>query len=1130
MKSTTAVLKILKFLVVFLIGGIGVQAIHAQDISWYTGNQESNSFEISTANQLKGLADLVNNNVAIFTGKTIMLTADITLTGNWVPIGSGSTRSFTGTFDGKGYTILGLFVSDVQYAGLFGYVGTGGQIKNVNVIASKVKTRRTETNYAGALAAYYASDKAIEHSSVVADSIVALTSTAGTDASKNAVYAGAFVGYADVVFKISSSYARANVSSSRTDGYYVNTYSGGLVGYAKAGGTIEDSYVTGNVHAYAAGSAYSGGLIGYTNSTATIKNSYVSGGVSASGTYTFYGPNYSGGYMYTYGSAYSGGLIGRSATTNIFCSYTTGNVVAGANGSNDSGGLIGYANAATTIENSYASGNISGSGTAYSGGLIGNSYTSSAATIKNSYVSGGVSASSSDGHSGGIFGWYSSGTITYVYYNSEGASKAAGSGSPSGISGKSSAELKKQETFQSWDFDDIWGIEEDENYPYLLLIPSKKSGAIVAPPTLASRTHASITINPVIPPINGQVVEYAIDFVNTAPVAESAWRSTLTFADLNSTTDYYIFARTRENYYYETGPVSQALSVKTDSPSTIIAPFTETFESELDRWFFANDGINKWTIGTDTKYAGSYSAYISNNDLKNEYTITSASIVHLYRYVEFPESESDFVLSYYFKGMGQASQDYMTIKHGSINSALSASTVFSGTCLDSIRGLSSWTQRTVNLPATTFSGKTIKLVFSWVNDNSIGTQPPAAIDDIKILIRGVTASVPTVASITHHSITINAVSTPNGQEVEYTINTANDVPASATWQKSLVFENLGFDTNYYIFARTIENEEYEAGTVSTALSTKTNRLPDAIVPFIETFEDDADGWLLVNGTEKNQWMIGTSTKYAGSYSAYISNNGSANAYTTLFASEVHLYRDIIFPESDSNFILTFYFKGRGEYSYAYMTVCYSDTDSKPVAGFTSNCTRLGSYQDISNWTQRTITLPTSTFSGKNIRLVFSWINTSSFNGSQPPAAIDNVSIYVSGTTPPSGNSTTSSSSSAILSSSSITMSSSSSTMLSSSSITPSSSSNTNVSSSSNGTIPIRFHKIATGPITVQTTSNSIILENLPNNAKVEVYNLQGKQVYSTTSHSPTSHLKIGVQAKGIYVMKINNSILSVPVM
>ncbi|MDR3000665.1 MAG: hypothetical protein LBU89_05320 [Fibromonadaceae bacterium] len=71
-------------------------------------------------------------------------------------------------------------------------------------------------------------------------------------------------------------------------------------------------------------------------------------------------------------------------------------------------------------------------------------------------------------------------------------------------------------------------------------------------------------------------------------------------------------------------------------------------------------------------------------------------------------------------------------------------------------------------------------------------------------------------------------------------------------------------------------------------------------------------------------------------------------------------------------------------------------------------------------------------------------------------------------------------------------------------------------------------------IMVQTKSNAIILTNLPHNAKVEVYNLKGEQMYSATPYSlPPTSLKIEVQIKGIYIVKISfgneKQILRVPV-
>jgi len=67
-----------------------------------------------------------------------------------------------------------------------------------------------------------------------------------------------------------------------------------------------------------------------------------------------------------------------------------------------------------------------------------------------------------------------------------------------------------------------------------------------------------------------------------------------------------------------------------------------------------------------------------------------------------------------------------------------------------------------------------------------------------------------------------------------------------------------------------------------------------------------------------------------------------------------------------------------------------------------------------------------------------------------------------------------------------------------------------------------------GRIGVQTTSNAITLENLPKNTKVQIYSLQGKQIYSANSDN-SQILRIPVQTKGIYVVKAGNQTLRVAV-
>jgi hypothetical protein len=90
-----------------------------------------------------------------------------------------------------------------------------------------------------------------------------------------------------------------------------------------------------------------------------------------------------------------------------------------------------------------------------------------------------------------------------------------------------------------------------------------ETGAVVAPPTLDSKTANSITINAVTAPSNGQTVEYAKNTANTAPA--SGWQDGLTFSSLTASTTYYIFARSKANATYAAGAASAGLSVMTNA-------------------------------------------------------------------------------------------------------------------------------------------------------------------------------------------------------------------------------------------------------------------------------------------------------------------------------------------------------------------------------------------------------------------------------------------------------------------------------------------------------------------------------------------------------------------------------------
>ena len=87
---------------------------------------------------------------------------------------------------------------------------------------------------------------------------------------------------------------------------------------------------------------------------------------------------------------------------------------------------------------------------------------------------------------------------------------------------------------------------------------------------------------------------------------------------------------------------------------------------------------------------------------------------------------------------------------------------------------------------------------------------------------GADVDMPTLASKTDTSITINAVAAPgNGQTVEYAINMSVVAPVSG-WQDGLSFSGLTAETIYCVFARSKENNAYHAGTPSAGLLEVTN--------------------------------------------------------------------------------------------------------------------------------------------------------------------------------------------------------------------------------------------------------------------------------------------------------------------
>jgi len=157
----------------------------------------------------------------------------------------------------------------------------------------------------------------------------------------------------------------------------------------------------------------------------------------------------------------------------------------------------------------------------------------------------------------------------------------------------------------------------------------------------------------------------------------------------------------------------------------------------LNNWTSVNDGNNKWYVGTFAKCTGARGAYVDVNTTlgsANTYATGTARVSHFYKNVTFPAGENSISLTFNYKGQGEAFFDYMNVYIVS-----TATTPVAGTPLATGRVGSLYynlvagcTSETINIPAS-FAGTTQRLVFSWINDGSVGSNPAIAIDDISLI-------------------------------------------------------------------------------------------------------------------------------------------------------------------------------------------------------------------------------------------------------------------------------------------------------------------------------------------------------------------------------------------------------------
>ena len=163
---------------------------------------------------------------------------------------------------------------------------------------------------------------------------------------------------------------------------------------------------------------------------------------------------------------------------------------------------------------------------------------------------------------------------------------------------------------------------------------------------------------------------------------------------------------------------------------------------------------NQWVVSTGAiaGFSETRCAYVSQNSSStpppHTYDLGTTRATHFYRNITFPSGETDIILSFNWICRGEGSFDKMKVWVVPISytpvyaTAITATgTAPTGRIQVGATNYSSqatWTSTSFSLPAA-YAGSTVRLVFEWTNDNSLGTNPPAAIDNISLISKVLTA-------------------------------------------------------------------------------------------------------------------------------------------------------------------------------------------------------------------------------------------------------------------------------------------------------------------------------------------------------------------------------------------------------
>ena len=369
--------------------------------------------------------------------------------------------------------------------------------------------------------------------------------------------------------------------------------------------------------------------------------------------------------------------------------------------------------------------------------------------------------------------------------------------------------------------------KSDENYSGWSTKVSFTTPELYPKPTDLTSSNVAATTATISWTKNGTETawEYSCSTESAVPAEDGTYTSadatSVNLTGLIECTTYYVYVRAIVGGEHSAWSAVHSFTTTQNVVDLTTGSFTDDFES-ANNWVFVNGTLtNAWAWGSATNNGSEKSMYISKDGGSSNSYGTGAAIVFATKLFTLAQGKYD--ISYDWIANGESAYDYLRVAIAPASTALTAGTTPSGLTASKVptgwiaidggsklNQSTKWATKEVETEIPE-AGNYI-VVFTWVNDYSGGTNPPAAIDNFSIAFQACPKPTGVASSDVKGNKATLTWDSADDTSWEVYISTESAKPAdnqeatAAPTTNTYEFTGLTAETTYYAWVRAVKDD------------------------------------------------------------------------------------------------------------------------------------------------------------------------------------------------------------------------------------------------------------------------------------------------------------------------------------